>query len=471
MANKLIRKFVKAIWKSQRAENEIYLTNYITAADFAKPTKILDTKKNLIEYFASVFTGNDTREAKRMLDKVHPKARRKDLYLSFLFLGMISSLVAVALVVFFIPGKAPLDINWIYNVIPVFRYLFIIDLCLFGTALVIKIFRRYAVNYISIFELDTDYRIREAQITRVALLILLIWLLCAFMQLVTYKFNTLGTQSSIFAFSLFIVLNIVLISPFKALYSGARGELISVIWNIFASPLSPVRFKDFFLADIFTSLVKPFQDMTTGFCFFTSPAWVYNGEPKCSWLQTALIITSLLPFLWRFLQCLHKYYDTRDAFPHLVNAGKYMSTIVTVVINLFNSWYNLGLQPVYIAGNAVATTYSYIWDLTMDWGLLRSYDSKSFLLRHKILYPAKFYYFAMVTNLILRLAWILTVLPKTALNLGKGSSHLLFFILSLAEAYRRTQWALFRVENENVNNFEKYRTYLEIPQLADDEQS
>lgn len=37
--------------------------------------------------------------------------------------------------------------------------------------------------------------------------------------------------------------------------------------------------------------------------------------------------------------------------------------------------------------------------------------------------------------------------------------------LSLAEAYRRAQWSLFRVENENVNNFEKYRVVLEIPKL------
>jgi hypothetical protein len=38
-------------------------------------------------------------------------------------------------------------------------------------------------------------------------------------------------------------------------------------------------------------------------------------------------------------------------------------------------------------------------------------------------------------------------------------------LLSLAEVYRRTQWSLFRVENENVNNFEKYRVIMEIPKL------
>ncbi len=40
-------------------------------------------------------------------------------------------------------------------------------------------------------------------------------------------------------------------------------------------------------------------------------------------------------------------------------------------------------------------------------------------------------------------------------------------MLTLLEVYRRAQWCLFRVENENVNNFEKYRVILEIPKLVD----
>jgi hypothetical protein len=39
----------------------------------------------------------------------------------------------------------------------------------------------------------------------------------------------------------------------------------------------------------------------------------------------------------------------------------------------------------------------------------------------------------------------------------------------LFEAFRRSQWSLFRVENENVNNLEKYRNILEIPKLSDEE--
>jgi len=40
-------------------------------------------------------------------------------------------------------------------------------------------------------------------------------------------------------------------------------------------------------------------------------------------------------------------------------------------------------------------------------------------------------------------------------------------LLMVIEAIRRTQWALIRIENENVNNFERYRNVLQIPEFKD----
>jgi hypothetical protein len=39
--------------------------------------------------------------------------------------------------------------------------------------------------------------------------------------------------------------------------------------------------------------------------------------------------------------------------------------------------------------------------------------------------------------------------------------------MMIIEAIRRTQWALIRIENENVNNFERYRNVLQIPEFKD----
>jgi septin family protein len=40
----------------------------------------------------------------------------------------------------------------------------------------------------------------------------------------------------------------------------------------------------------------------------------------------------------------------------------------------------------------------------------------------------------------------------------------------LVEGFRRAQWSLIRIENENVNNFEKYRNILQIPAFKEDDE-
>ena len=47
--------------------------------------------------------------------------------------------------------------------------------------------------------------------------------------------------------------------------------------------------------------------------------------------------------------------------------------------------------------------------------------------------------------------------------------QLITIILCLAEGLRRAQWAILRLENEHVNNFEKYRTIQEIPAVKEDD--
>lgn len=48
-------------------------------------------------------------------------------------------------------------------------------------------------------------------------------------------------------------------------------------------------------------------------------------------------VLACLPAWFRFAQCLRRYRDTREAFPHLANAGKYASTFFVVLFStLFN---------------------------------------------------------------------------------------------------------------------------------------
>ena len=95
------------------------------------------------------------------------------------------------------------------------------------------------------------------------------------------------------------------------------------------------------------------------------------------------------------------------------------------------------------------------WDIYMDWGLARK-NSKNLFLRNNILYPPKYYYFAIIINVCLRLTWL-------NIFMDINNDEIKNLCLSILEVYRRSQWSLFRVENENANNPEQYIAVLEIP--------
>ena len=85
-----------------------------------------------------------------------------------------------------------------------------------------------------------------------------------------------------------------------------------------------------------------------------------------------------------------------------------------------------------------------------------------------------FYAWAMVSNLVGRFAWAVTITPH-----GKGG---VFFILNGAgltgdaagtfvavlELLRRAQWTFLRLENEYLNNSARYRSVVAAPMLLDD---
>ena len=277
---------------------------------------------------------------------------------------------------------------------------------------------------------------------------------------------------SIIAFSFF---TLICIFPLDFFYRFARWEVLKVLLNILISPFGVVRFKHFFLADILTSFTVPLKDLGFIFCFYTKGLWLdssypFNDDQTCPGLDNYCHIIVFIPFWFRFAQCLRRYYDNPDLKPQLVNAGKYLASISSLALNFARAKHhsNDSILYSYLAVSIFSTMYSYGWDLYMDWGLLRSAQKGKVLLRPKILYPPCLYYFAMLINLALRLLWILPLMPFSQFDNIKNI-QVVVLIQALGEAFRRTMWALIRIENEKVNNFEKYRNILTIPSFKDEE--
>jgi hypothetical protein len=220
--------------------------------------------------------------------------------------------------------------------------------------------------------------------------------------------------------------------------------------------------------DVLTSLVRPLSSLSLSFCLLScEECHIEHKRLDCNRNSTIALCLILSPFIIRLFQCLNRYYYTKMAWPHLGNALKYTGGIA---YNTF-SWLYANNKELYyyefLIIGLVANSYMLFWDLYMDWNLIRSFKKNNFFLRDKIVYPKWMYYTAVFTNSILRFTW-LTSLP-TANNFIALyiSDEMKVFYLSILEIMRRTQWSLYRIENENTNNPEKYRAVLEIPELHD----
>ena len=94
----------------------------------------------------------------------------------------------------------------------------------------------------------------------------------------------------------------------------------------------------------------------------------------------------------------------------------------------------------------VCTTYSYAWDLRVDWGLCQN---GSFLRpAHQSMFPAWCYYTAAGTNLLIRLGWAVYISP----NMSWLVADDVIMLLAAVELLRRFQWAVYRVEWEHVKH-------------------
>ena len=185
------------------------------------------------------------------------------------------------------------------------------------------------------------------------------------------------------------------------------------ISKVVTAPLHAPSFFHGYVGDIFTSMVKVFQDIAWTICWVLSGDFTRSEDMKnhttfhwstSHWYKNILIpILCLIPLLIRFNQCLRRYADTGDRFPHLANAAKYA---LSQTVTLFGAFHPLYLEYIpEMRGKAnlfqifwmvvfiSSSLYSFAWDVLMDWGLgRREYG----FLGPSLMYPRRYYYFAVI---------------------------------------------------------------------------
>lgn len=155
--------------------------------------------------------------------------------------------------------------------------------------------------------------------------------------------------------------------------------------EILIAPFGRVRFKDFFMADVITSAGEPLKDVAFIIYYLknTKVHHIDSGPGDTMGGKIYLAAVSLLPSWFRMAQCINKYYYTRME-RHLLNCGKYFSTFWVSMIQLIwvgSNKMDNRLFALWVFFSVVQTLYKGTWDFIMDWGLFRSKDPKTFMLR------------------------------------------------------------------------------------------
>ncbi|KAG3118937.1 hypothetical protein PI124_g11578 [Phytophthora idaei] len=273
---------------------------------------------------------------------------------------------------------------------------------------------------------------------------------------------------------------------------GQQLGMLRTLWEVIWSPLYPVSFFHTFVGDYLTSTVKVTQDVSWSVCFFATKEFLRkdvippgghasglqlmpteDGPTLCAdnvyYVNVVVPLVCALPLWWRFLQNLRRVYDTKTWWPHLPNAAKYALTQVVVLFGLFhplhsdNSEENASQVRMFVIAWLMLFTasslYTWIWDVTMDWGLGR--PQFKFLGDSQMFSRKWIYYVAIVADLFLRFAWTLTLIPP------RGVARWLPLYLQpftmVLELFRRTFWSFFRLENEHLRNTQGFRRVDFIP--------
>jgi hypothetical protein len=254
---------------------------------------------------------------------------------------------------------------------------------------------------------------------------------------------------------------VIMLNPFRFCYFHARRWLIvSLLRVCHGGLLSGVEFRDFFLGDELNSLSWSISMLWFVGCEYDHQ-WAYPNQCDPNSTFVTAVLLCIPPFL-RFVQCFRRFYDSKyQAKLHLVNAGKYSTTILNYFFYINYRYHGsphdhrLALWCLF---GCIYSVYTSLWDITMDWSLLQPHARYPYL-RDELVYEHywPFYYWAMVTNVILRFGWTIYLLP------GPASSLMRIFIIALLEMLRRWQWNFLRLENEHLGNVDMYRVSREVP--------
>ncbi|BES98813.1 unnamed protein product [Nesidiocoris tenuis] len=463
---KILKKHDKLLSKDNGAK---YHSENVSPSPFHMNKDISRLIHETESTFTSDLEGGDRQRAMKRL-RVPPMAEKQSPWITFkvgLFSGsFVVLLLAVVLsAIAYLPSKG----DWKVPV-RLFRSQLLVVLFTFLMGVNVYGWRSSGVNHVLIFELDPRHHLSEQHIMELAAIFGVIWSLAVLAFIYS---DVLGIPAFVNPLALTVIMLAFLFNPTKTLRHEARFWALRVMGRIVAAPFFYVGFADFWLADQLTSLVPALVDMVFFSCYYSTIEDWNRAIDSVDCIQKyhyLRLMAACLPSWFRFAQCLRRYRDTKEKFPHLANAAKYATSFfvltfshVYLITSSRGSFDSLTGNPwfyMWLFASIISTGYSYTWDIKMDWGLFDKKAGDNKFLREEVVYSANwYYYFAILEDLVLRLGWVLSM---SLTEMGYIHAELMVSILSTLEVFRRFIWNFFRLENEHLNNCGKFRAVRDI---------
>ncbi|XP_030756041.1 xenotropic and polytropic retrovirus receptor 1 homolog isoform X2 [Sitophilus oryzae] len=455
--DKLLSVDIGTRWRIENVENSHFYTN-----------KDID---RLIRETEATFTqdlesGDRQRAMKRL--RVPPLGEQQSPWTTFK-VGLFSGAFMVLIVAVVLSGVFRTHKDDWRIVTRLYRGPLLIIEFLFLWGINIYGWRSSGVNHVLIFEMDPRNHLSEQHIIEMAAIFGVMWSISVLSFLYS---DQIGVPAYVHPLALIVMMVMFVFNPTKTFRHEARFWALKVLGKVIAAPFFFVTFADFWLADQLNSLVTLFTDLQYFVCFYVTNGSWSEGKNANYCVENHMYIRAFmacLPPWFRFAQCLRRYRDTKEAFPHIANAVKYATSFFVVIFSTLNKIYEYKypqedkLSPflyLWIGASIISTCYAYTWDIKLDWGLFDPKAGDNKFLREEIVYTSTwFYYFAIVEDLILRFGWAFLI---GMTEMGFAMENSMVCVLAPLEVFRRFVWNFFRLENEHLNNCGKFRAVRDI---------
>ncbi|KAK3132345.1 hypothetical protein QOZ80_6AG0519830 [Eleusine coracana subsp. coracana] len=404
-------------------------SSYFNSSD--KAVRLMD---DVEELFVRHFTEGDKRKAMKYLKPNQKEESHTTTFFIGLCTGGFVALFIGYCIMAHIAGMYTQQSNKVYMstsypVLSMFS-LFFLHLFLYGCN--IFMWRKARINYTFIFEFSPtkELKYRDVFLICATSMTIVVGVMFAHLTLIVRGYSSCAVQA--IPGALLLVFLLILVCPFNIIYRSSRYHFLTVIRNIILTPFYKVVMVDFFMADQLCSQVPMLRSLEYLACYYITSSYRTQDYGYCTRVEhfrDLAYAVSFLPYYWRAMQCARRWFDEGD-INHIVNLGN------------------------------IATIYQLYWDFVKDWGLLQ-FNSKNTWLRNDLILKQKYIYFlSMGLNLVLRLAWLQTVIHP---NIGSLDFRVTLFFLAALEVIRRGHWNFYRLENEHLNNAGKFRAVKVVP--------